>query len=466
MFTKLLIKGLRGFQDAQFIQLAQPNGKSGSGLTAIVGANNAGKSTTIEALRALAQREAQSFTQGRRNVKAGDEIYLRLEEVNGEPPVAGSTTLKSVKPSTSECTLELAQALPLTGRLLVLPSRRSFEPFFHKSETTRSDYMLFAGFPTARTSSMSEFTRRLFSIAKNREAFDLVLKKVLDPTPDWTIDQMDSGQYFLKIKSNDAHHSSEGLGEGLISLLYIVDALYDSEQHHAIAIDEPELSLHPALQKKLMKLLLEYASDRQIIISTHSPYMVPIDSLANGAKLLRVTSDAAGSRTNHLSSSAAARLEKLRGNANNPHILGLDAREIFFIEDKVILFEGQEDVVFFDTVENSLGVDLNGEKFGWGVGGAENMEALVEVLSDLGYKRVVGILDGDKVEIRDRLASAYPNFQFLCIPAKDIRTKKAVAGRDRVEGLLDDQNAAVRGEYTDQVRNLLSKANEYLSGAA
>lgn len=466
MLTKLIIHGLRGFQDSQSILFAQPNGQPGSGLTTIVGANNAGKSTAIEALRALAQREAPSFTQGRRNIKGGDKVYLKLEEINGDTAIAGFTVLKSVKPSTSECTLERDGAAPLTGRLLVLPSRRSFEPFFSKSETSRDNYMLYAGFPTARTSSMSEFTRRLFSIAQNRDAFDIVLKKVLDPVPDWAIDQMDSGQYFLKIKNNDASHSSEGLGEGLISLLYIVDALYDSEPHHAIAVDEPELSLHPALQKRLLKLLLEYSSDRQIIVSTHSPYMIPIGCLSNGAQLLRITSDMGGSRANHLSDEAAASLERLGANANNPHILGLDAREIFFIEDKVVLFEGQEDIVFLDRVEQSLGIEINAHRFGLGVGGAENMEALVKVLKDLGYRKVAGILDGDKDGVRMRLSAAYPDYHFGCIPAKDIRTKKPVNARDKIDGLLDDKNEMVRPEFAEQMRDVMTMANEYFGAVA
>jgi ABC-type multidrug transport system ATPase subunit len=38
-------------------------------------------------------------------------------------------------------------------------------------------------------------------------------------------------------------------------------------------IDEPELHLHPKAQESLAKLLLEESKDKQIIISTHSPYL-------------------------------------------------------------------------------------------------------------------------------------------------------------------------------------------------
>ncbi len=45
---KMIIKGIRSFGSEQNIEFAIPNGKPGSGLNIIVGANNSGKSTIIE----------------------------------------------------------------------------------------------------------------------------------------------------------------------------------------------------------------------------------------------------------------------------------------------------------------------------------------------------------------------------------------------------------------------------------
>ncbi|MDF4756724.1 AAA family ATPase, partial [Vibrio parahaemolyticus] len=65
MIKELTIKGLRGFANQQIIRFAEPdNVNEGSGLTVIVGSNNAGKSTIIEGLMAISQMEAPTFTQG------------------------------------------------------------------------------------------------------------------------------------------------------------------------------------------------------------------------------------------------------------------------------------------------------------------------------------------------------------------------------------------------------------------
>lgn len=65
--TSISICGLRGFGTKQKLRLAVPNGTLGSGLTMLIGPNNAGKSTVLEALRAFSSEEPKSFTEGKRN---------------------------------------------------------------------------------------------------------------------------------------------------------------------------------------------------------------------------------------------------------------------------------------------------------------------------------------------------------------------------------------------------------------
>lgn len=463
MLSSVDILGLRGFADQQSVRLSLPNDKPGSGLTVIVGANNSGKSTIIEAFRALAQPvtgQPPSFTQGRRNRMAGDRVYLCARGEDGS-----EVRLSSVHPGGSETVWRVTGNCSNTGRIMVVPSRRAFNPYFGRGEWNRNTYINNSGFPAIRETSLDSFSMRLFTIQKHVEAFNSVLAKVLSPVPDWAIDQTDTGQYYVKFMVGDSTHSSEGLGEGLISLFFMVDALYDSQRGDVIVIDEPELSLHPSLQRRLATLLAEYARDRQIVVSTHSPLFVKMDALSNGATVARVHLAGSGkSRISQTGQHTAHAVSKLLADANNPHIFGVNAQEVFFEEDQIILVEGQEDVVFYDRVQESLGIRLAGSFFGWGVGGVGNMSLVARILSELGFAKVAGILDGNCKEIVADLEREFPSYYFCAIPADDIRTKPAVDKKDPVEGLLNKQNRSVRSEYVDETRELFTSINRYLNG--
>lgn len=456
MLKSLEILGLRGFRTNQTLMLAMPDGRPGSGLTVIVGANNSGKSTAIEALNALIQMQSPSFSMGRRNNAAGDMVIIKANDSDEH-----YTTIKTIRSGSSETEWASDCARNNVRNILVLQARRSFNPYFYREYADRQSYVAQIGFPPIRTSSLDSFTRRLFTIEKNREEFNTVLGKVLDPLIDWSIDMTDNGMYFMNIRKDVVSHSSDGMGEGLVSLMYIIDAIYDSKDKDLIAIDEPELSLHPALQRKLSDLLVEYAANRQIVIATHSPHFVSLDALPNGATIARTHLEDGGSQISQLSSSMASKIFKLMANENNPHILGLLAKEILFAEDKIILVEGQEDVVFLKKVEAAT-EHLEGTLFGWGVGGADNMMYIATVLYDLGFKKVVGILDANKSSVADTLRNKFKEYHFFTIPANDIRTKPKIAEKAATKGLLNDENEAMRPEYVDEVKNLFQKANLYL----
>ena len=137
---KLELVGLRGFVTLQELAFAVPNGSPGSGLTTLVGPNNGGKSTIVEALRALAAPSPQapsqptSFTEGRRNKRAGDRATVQTTDINGD---VGSLRTIAVGGSETEW-------FPSTvaKKMFVLPSRRYFNPYFGKSMVTRDSYAM------------------------------------------------------------------------------------------------------------------------------------------------------------------------------------------------------------------------------------------------------------------------------------------------------------------------------------
>jgi hypothetical protein len=163
VLESITISGLRGFAEPQTLNLAVPDGRNGSGLTTVVGANNAGKSTIVEALRALVQRQPPSFSQGRRNQMAGDLVDIAVTDTRG-----AVKRLRSVRPGSSQTEYGVENGAPDLSTVMVLPSRRVFQPYFGSTELGRNDYIAAIGFPDIRSSTLDQFTYRLFRIEKHR----------------------------------------------------------------------------------------------------------------------------------------------------------------------------------------------------------------------------------------------------------------------------------------------------------
>jgi hypothetical protein len=211
-----------------------------------------------------------------------------------------------------------------------------------------------------------------------------------------------------------------------------------------------------------MSIIEDYSKDRQIIISTHSPYFISRKSLRNGGCVARVWDRAGETEICHVTRESCPGLSILTGeNLNNPHLFGLDAREIFFEVDPVLLLEGQEDVVLWPKVD-AAGTLSSASIFGWGSGGASNMIHLCEVLSGLGHEKVCGILDNNRPADVAALRFKYPQYLFLEIPAADIRSKKAVKARDEVVGLIDSAGS-VRADLAASLAAILEEAGSYFN---
>lgn len=461
MIKEVKIDGFRGFADVGSLMPAIPTGEPGSGLTIIVGPNNSGKSTITEIFRMRRKYDTPSFNMGVRNTKNDivkieyhfEDHYEIIESIS-----KGSSETKIRKFDDNDTIDE-------SSEIYYVPSRRYFSPYFGKAPAfNRSDFVENYNRSTNdRQSQIVNFEGRLLQIEKDQSKFNNVIRKVIPDLLSWSIDQSETGQYFLKFFSDYKSHSSAGVGDGIVSVFVIIAAIYDSTEKQTIVIDEPELSLHPTIQKRLINVLQEYSNDRQIIIATHSPYFITKESIRNGCVICR-SWDRNGTIEIFQTSinDPDSGLDQLtKENIQNPHSFGLEAKEVFFLEDNVLILEGQEDVVLWPKLLRNSN-DRNYEIFGWGAGGSSNIKHVISVLDKLGFKKIAAILDNDRPTDLDYIKNKFPNLFSGVIPAADIRTKKEIKHKTGKVGLLDEEYN-VRDELSDSLHDLLAKLKNFMA---
>jgi predicted ATP-dependent endonuclease of OLD family len=83
------------------------------------------------------------------------------------------------------------------------------------------------------------------------------------------------------VKEGDIEHSLEDKGSGfqrstMLSMIQVLSKIHlsSTENNIILCIDEPELNLHPIAQEKLGIALSKLSENIQVIVSTHSPFML------------------------------------------------------------------------------------------------------------------------------------------------------------------------------------------------
>ena len=463
MLKSISIYGLRGFGEKGIINFSIPDSvKEGSGLNIIVGPNNSGKTTITEAIKYYnVDSQSISFSEGKRNAKTNFNVDIKYYDTDGSTYEVKTVEDGGSNVKTIADTGALASKIPYC-----LPSRRNTDYYmYNNSEMDRYAYSINQITNSRnRQSNLNSYDGRIFKWQKERKNFDKVLKKILDKSVDWTIEQNDEGNFYIKIilGNNEIVHTREGIGDGYWSIFTIVDALYDSKAGDIIVIDEPELSIHPALQRKLVKVLEEFSKDRQIIITTHSPFFISIDALINGGNLIRTYKDKAlNIRTGEINDEDRDYFKSVKKDILNPHVMGIEGKEMFFLEDDIVITEGQEDVIFYPIICKKLGIKLNVELFGWGSGGVNNITYLLRLLKHLGYKKLSAVFDGDQEEKYIEAKNIFKDYNILILPEEDIRDKEDEETKEIYKRGIISKKGKIYEEHKEPFKKLIDDINNY-----
>lgn len=173
-----------------------------------------------------------------------------------------------------------------------------------------------------------------------------------------------------------------------------------------LGLDEPEIHLHPYMQRSLIKYLMKIIDNKdedftelisnlfsldgflgQIIICTHSPSIL----LSSYKQIIRIYKDENGdlSVKNGPQIRLSMNLEK-QLNKNMPYV-----KEAFFSKC-VILVEGDTEIGAFPEFAETLGIDLDGNGISIiQAGSADSIPPLIKLFNRFGILNI-GLMDRDK----------------------------------------------------------------------
>lgn len=264
---KITIKNFKCFENEEIL-FNEPNGKTGSGLNILVGENNSGK-TTLFSIFAKLKPGSVIYSLEKREDK---DIEIEICDKDDKKKI-----IKNKKGSSNIDTEEVGDS-SLNHNNIDLIKDNKF--WLGNAGTSKYDYNSYRNSSDFKRGPIdSHLSMGLVAIldkAEDKEKFDLLIKKIFPDFREWTTgaDDPESGVYIkYKVSNSQYVKIDHSVGSGILSIFRIVYSLIEDKQDKIIMIDEPEAFLHPIAQQNLLKVLEEESKTRQIVFTTHSPYM-------------------------------------------------------------------------------------------------------------------------------------------------------------------------------------------------
>jgi energy-coupling factor transporter ATP-binding protein EcfA2 len=207
---------------------------------------------------------------------------------------------------------------------------------------------------------------------------------------------------FVQVIKDNYPVTIEQTASGLYEILFLLTTII-GESGKILLLDEPELHLHPTMQKRILNLLSEPVTRgrNQMLLITHSPYFISAEDVNTTWRFTMTEhSTKAHNLGRVLSELESQEQEKLAVKLSNP-----DVRSLLFSRG-VIFVEGLSDKIVVEQIDRYLSTKKKGaniDESEWPVidiGGKESLQSFMTLSRMLGVPNLV-ILDYDALMRRD-----------------------------------------------------------------
>jgi len=373
--NKIHIKNYRSIKDSTEISVTK--------LFALIGKNNTGKSAIVEAIQVFWGKKPLMESDFHKGTKDPIEVIITIrdysdsssfqkyQDVNGDIMVSFKATAEDIKGEyfIKGTKAKVADIKALLPNLLVIPAIRN-----PQNETTAGTKSYLKEL-TASFIDLSSSHRQKIEEIEKISAKDLTVDQInilledkiknrtnqvsdkvslyfqdalLDSTISLEINPEGDLSKAISFNTNliDPHLGKNmikvniltcGTGLQSMAILSLLQAYADIEKHteSIMLIEEPEVYLHPELQRKMFSVLRKIAKNTQVIYTTHSPIMISELWADDSVRLIK--------RNNGETVISNIEIEQVISE------LGIRYEDV--LNPKVIIFvEGTMDVEFFEMI--------------------------------------------------------------------------------------------------------------------